>query len=335
MNHLTKLGSDARSKEPGACFVPFLINGSIIARQIAMIMARVWPILFALLLFALVPELVYAQDTTQNSATADSTLGVKPGSPVLKDKDLYDQTGVVHPFIRMPQYVLKDQKSIWTSPFHTSKRNIKWWIIFGGATGALIAADKSIEKSVPAPASEFVTVNNRVSDVGSAYSLIPISAAFYLIGTGTHDEKFRETGLLSFEALIDASLVVEALKIVTDRSRPYQGDANGRFEDNPSGRWSSGFPSGHAISSWAIASIVAHEYPHPVIIPITAYLLAATVATTRVGARQHFPGDVVAGSAMGWFIGDFVYGKRHNQDLSGKKTVTQALLDHISVGGFQ
>ncbi len=247
-----------------------------------------WPILFsffALWLVAPAPELVYAQDTTQkaagdtsgNSATKDSTLGVKPGSPVLKDKDLYDQTGLVHPFVRMPQYVLSDQKSIWTSPFHTSKKDIKWWILFGSATAAPIAADKSIEKRVPAPSSEFVTANNRISDIGSAYSLIPISAAFYLIGTGTHHEKFRETGLLSFEALIDASLVVEALKIVTDRSRPYQDDANGRFEDNPSGRWSSGFPSGHAISSWALASIVAHEYPHPLIIPITAYFAGRAV----------------------------------------------------------
>jgi membrane-associated phospholipid phosphatase len=235
----------------------------------------------------------------------------------------------------MPQYVLRDQKSIWTSPFHTSKRDIKWWLLFGGATGALIAADKSIDKSVPAPSSEFVTASNRISDIGSAYSLIPISAAFYLIGTGTHDEKFRETGLLSFETLIDTSLAGEALKLATDRSRPYQDDSKGRFEDNPSGRWSSGFPSGHAISSWAVASIVAHEYPHPLIIPITAYLLAATVSAGRVGARQHFPGDVVAGSAMGWFIGDFVYGKRHNQAVGTKRTVAEAILDHISLGGIQ
>jgi membrane-associated phospholipid phosphatase len=284
-----------------------------------------------------------AQETNQkpaansggSPAAGDSTLGVKPGAQVLKDKDFYDQTGLAHPFVRMPQYVLRDQKSIWTSPFHTRKRDLKWWILFGGATGALIAADKSIEKKVPAPSSEFVNVNNRISDIGSAYSLIPISAAFYFIGTGTHDEKFRETGLLSFEALIDTSLVVEGLKLVADRSRPYQDGGKGRFEDNPGGRWSSGFPSGHAISSWALASIVAHEYPHPVIIPITAYLLAATVAAGRVGARQHFPGDVVAGSAMGWFIGDFVYGKRHNRDVGGKRTVAEAVLDHISVGGIQ
>jgi membrane-associated phospholipid phosphatase len=264
-------------------------------------------------------------------AAKDSTLKVEPGSPAIKNKDLYEGTGYLHPFVRMPLYVLRDQKDIWTSPFHSSRRDIKWWALFGGATVGLIAADKSIQKALPT-SSTIVSVNNHASNIGSAYSLIPISAAFYFIGTGTHHERFRETGLLGFEALIDTSLAVEAIKLVADRSRPNQDAGKGRFEDATS-RWSSGFPSGHAISSWALASIVAHEYPHPLIIPITAYALATTVVVARVGARQHFPGDVVAGSAMGWFIGDFVYGKRHNDALDGKTTITQKILNHIQLGG--
>lgn len=272
------------------------------------------------------------QSKTAAGQAKDTILGIKPGSPVLKNKDLYDQTGFLHPFVRMPRYVLLDQKAIWTSPFHTSKQDLKWWLIFGGATGALIAADKSIEKALPS-SSTLISVSKWSSDVGSVYSLIPISAAFYLTGTFAQDEKFRETGLLSFESLIDTELAGEALKLIADRSRPYQDSAKGRFEDNPSGRWNSGFPSGHAISSWAVASIIAHEYSHRRIVPILAYALASTVAVTRVGARKHFPGDVLAGSAMGWFIGDFVYGKRHNEDLDRKKTIARAILSHIRIGG--
>jgi membrane-associated phospholipid phosphatase len=262
----------------------------------------------------------------------DSALGVQQGSAVLKNKDLYEQTGFFHPFVRMPQYVMKDQKSVWTSPIHTTRRNLKWWIVFGGTTGALVAADKSIEKELP-HSSSVVSVSTWASRIGSSYSLIPISAGFYLAGTAGHDEKFRETGLLAFESLIDTNLVVEGMKIVADRSRPYEDSAKGRFEDNPAGRWSSGFPSGHAITSWALASVVAHEYPHPLIIPIAAYALASTVIVARVGARQHFPGDVMAGSAMGWFIGDFVYGKRHNDALDHKETALKKMLGHIRLGG--
>jgi hypothetical protein len=233
----------------------------------------------------------------------------------------------------MPRYLFNDQKTIWTSPFHTRKENIKWWVLMGGATGALIAADKHIVPQLPAPSSTLNSVSTSASRVGSPYSLIPISAGLYFTGSGIHDEKMRETGLLSFETLIDTSISVEILKLTADRSRPNQNDGTGRFEDNPSGRWSSGFPSGHAISTWALASVIAHEYGHSRLVPIAAYGLALTVSFARVGARQHFPSDVVAGSAMGWFIGDFVYGKRHNQDLGGKRTVAQSIIDHIRIGG--
>jgi membrane-associated phospholipid phosphatase len=162
--------------------------------------------------------------------------------------------------------------------------------------------------------------------------LVPISAGFYFLGTGEHEERLRETGLIGFEALLDATIVGEAVKIAADRARPLEGNGKGRFEDSPNGRWSSGFPSGHAISSWAMASVVAHQYPHPLIIPILAYGLATTVVVSRVGARQHFPGDVVAGSAMGWFIGDYVYGRRHNGELDHKPTLGQKILDHVSIG---
>jgi membrane-associated phospholipid phosphatase len=272
-------------------------------------------------------------DTTQNKPQDDaqrSAIEVKPGPPVIKQKDLWEGAGFFHPFARMPNYILQDQKAIWTSPFHTSRDDVKFWAIFGGATAALVATDRWSVKVLPNSSSQ-VSVSTWGSRLGSAYSLVPISGAFYLIGTGTHQERFRETGLIAFETLIDTSLVVEAVKLVADRARPLDSDGKGHFWDSPS-RWNSGFPSGHAISTWAMASVIAHEYPHPRIIPVIAYGLAGVVVVSRVGARKHFPGDVVAGSAMGWFIGDYVYGKRHNRDLEQKRTVAQKVLDHVRLG---
>jgi len=270
------------------------------------------------------------QQTNSNGDAQRSAIEVQPGPPVIKQKDLWEKTGWFHPFVRMPKYVLQDQKAIWTSPFHTTKSDIKYWVIFGAATGAFIATDHLIVKQLPNSSSQ-VSVSSWASRFGAAYSLIPISGAFYFIGTGTHDERFRETGLLAFETLINTTLVVQALKMVAGRERPFEGDGGGHFEQSPS-RWSSGFPSGHAISVWSMASIVAHQYPHPRIIPILAYGLATTVVAARIGARQHFPGDVVAGSAMGWFIGDFVYGRRHNRELDAKKTFAEKVLDHVNLG---
>jgi membrane-associated phospholipid phosphatase len=278
-----------------------------------------------------------AQTPAEQSRPADdqqgaqrSAVDVKPGPPVIKQKDLWDQSGYLHPFTRMPRYILQDQKKIWTSPFHTSKEDAKFWAIFGGATAALIATDRHIVNHLPNSADQ-VSVSNWGSRLGSAYSLIPLSAGFYFIGTPAHNDRFRETGLILFETLLDSNLVGQAVKLATDRARPTESDGHGHFEDSPNGRWNSSFPSGHAINTWAFASVVAHQYPHPRIVPILAYGLATTVVVARVGARRHFPGDVVAGSAMGWFIGDYVYGKRHNRELE-KPTVAQKILDHVHIG---
>jgi membrane-associated phospholipid phosphatase len=265
--------------------------------------------------------------TQEPSEAQRSTIEVKPGAPDIKQQDRWNETGVFHPFVRLPKYILHDQEAIWTSPVHTARSDVKWWAIFGSATAALVATDYLTVKQLPNSSSQ-VSVDMWASRLGSAYSLIPISAGFYFIGTGTHHDRFRETGLLCFETLIDSNIVSEAVKLATDRARPLQGDGNGHFEAGPS-RWSSGFPSGHAINSWAMASIVAHQYPHPRIIPIMAYVLASTVVVARVGARQHFPGDVMAGSAMGWFIGDYVYGRRHNSELDQKRTFAQRVLARV------
>ena len=40
-----------------------------------------------------------------------STPDVRPGPLVLKQKDLWEGTGVLHPLLRMPKYILQDQPS--------------------------------------------------------------------------------------------------------------------------------------------------------------------------------------------------------------------------------
>jgi len=60
--------------------------------------------------------------------------------------------------------------------------------------------------------------------------------------------------------------------------------------------------------------VVASEYPG-ILTQITAYSLAAGVSVTRVLAQQHFPSDVLAGSAIGWMIGRYVVHRHHRDSL--------------------
>lgn len=263
--------------------------------------------------------------------SAETAIVVQPGPPAITDRDLWERNGWVHPFRRLPRYLLADQKAAWTSPVHTARSDVKWWLIFGGVTGALVATDRWTVKQFPNSSTQ-LTVSKWGSRFGSAYSLIPISASFYFIGTKTHNERFRETGLIAFEALIDANIIAEVVKLAANRARPTEDNGRGRFWSQPGSRLNSGFPSGHAMNTWALASVIAHEYPRP-LVKILAYGLASTVVISRVGARKHFPADVVAGGGIGWFLGDYIYGRRHNRELDRKPTVARRILDRVRISG--
>jgi membrane-associated phospholipid phosphatase len=279
-----------------------------------------------------------AQETQQQaepqSEKNPSAIKVKPGAEAIKNKDLWEETGYIHPFWRMPKYILQDQKAIWTSPFHTAKSDVKWWVIFGAATGALIATDKWSEKQFPNTSTQ-VNLGNRTSNIGAAYTLIPISAGFYLFGTAKHRERFRETGLLAFEALIDTTIVETIVKSTTDRARPLEGNGKGGFWESTGSPYRASFPSGHAINTFSLASIFAHEYHDKWWVKLIAYGYAGTVVGARLAARKHFPGDVVAGGALGWFIGDYVYAKRHNPELDEKEGLLRKVFAHVQIGGAE
>jgi len=276
-------------------------------------------------------ELSQSQDRPQ-TGTERSTVEVKPGGQVIKNKDLYEGPGYIHPFGRMPRYVLHDQARIWTSPFRTAKSDAKYWAIFGAATGVLIASDKWTVEQLPNTSGQ-VRLGTYASRAGTAYSLIPLTAGFYFIGSAAHKDRFRETALLSFEALIDTTVVETVIKAATQRERPLQGDGTGAFWSGKGSVWNASFPSGHVINTWALASIWAHQYRRNRIVPIVAYGMASAVAAARLSARKHFPGDVLPAAAMGWFIGDYVYAKRHNSEVEPKKNITRTILSHLSVGG--
>jgi membrane-associated phospholipid phosphatase len=196
--------------------------------------------------------------------------------------------------------ILLDQKDIFTSPFHANRHNALEWLVPMAATGALIAGDTHIANTFENSRGQ-VRWGGRISDIGAAYTLIPLVAGSYVYGVWRDNPKGREIGVLGTETLLDSLITVGVLKEVFRRNRP--------DEKNPGDFWGGGtsFPSGHAIQVWSIASLLDHEFKHKKIVGITAYSLAAIVSAARIAAQKHFASDVVAGGTMGWFIGRYVY----------------------------
>jgi len=208
--------------------------------------------------------------------------------------------------------ILFDQQEIFTSPFHANRENALDWLLPTAATGGLIAADTHIADAFENSRGQ-VRWGVRISNVGAAYTLVPIVAGSYIYGAWRDNAKAREIGVLGTESLLDSLIVAGVLKEVFRRNRP--------DEKNPGDFWGGGtsFPSGHSIQVWSIASLLAHEYHHKKIVGITAYTLAAIVSASRVAAQRHFASDVFAVGAMGWYIGRYVY-QTHMSHLSHRHT---------------
>jgi membrane-associated phospholipid phosphatase len=120
--------------------------------------------------------------------------------------------------------------------------------------------------------------------------------------------------LLGAEALIDSSIVVTALKTASQRQRPSEDHSSGEFFEG-----GSSFPSGHAISAWSLATVIAQEYGHHrPLVQIGAYGLATAVSLSRYTGRNHFLSDVLVGSAIGYGIGRYVYHKHHDPALDAR-----------------
>jgi len=207
-----------------------------------------------------------------------------------------------------------DEKAIWTSPAHVRLGDATWLLPAAGIAAASFASDTHISTGL----SRYTTLakkSNTFSNSG-LFAFAGMTGGTYLLGAVTEDDHKRETGILSGEAAVDALGVATALQYAFGRERPTGGSAPGEF-------WRQGtsFPSDHATAAWAVASVMTHEYPGPLTI-FFFYGLASAVSVSRVTGEKHFPTDVLAGSAIGWLVGQRVYRAHHDPELGGSRWET-------------
>jgi capsule assembly protein Wzi/PAP2 superfamily protein len=173
----------------------------------------------------------------------------------------------------------------------------------------MFATDMEVSKHLSNSPSR-ISTSNSLSNYGIA-SLGAAAGGMYVWGHFAHNDHMRETGFLAIEAAADSLGDTYTLKYALRRESPLQDNYQGQFWHG-----GDGFPSEHASTAWSIASVIAHEYPGPVT-SVVAYGLAAAVSSARITGKDHFPSDVLVGSALGWFIGQEVYRHHHDPTLGG------------------
>jgi len=241
------------------------------------------------------------------SANAQSTAGSLPDAP-LPQVQANDKPVTIS---GTPSRILKDQGAIWTSPARISESNALGPVALVLATTVLVTTDHQVMSSSklqnPSLNSQASTASN-----GLLGGFIAAPAAIFTLGEMHHDDHATETGILSGEAVVDSVAVAYVLKGISLRERPTVDNAKGKFFQTSAG-FNSSFPSSHAIVAWTSAAVMATEYNGP-LTKISAYGLASGVSIARILARQHFPSDVLVGSAVGWMIGRYVVRKHRHAD---------------------
>lgn len=208
----------------------------------------------------------------------------------------------------LPAHFLHDQAVIWTSPARIRPHDLLYLAPFAAATGAAIATDHRTLSTVVSHDASFNNANVNASNVLIG-GLLAAPVALFGVGQFHSNPHAREAGLLGSEAILDGLVVEQGLKLLTFRERPTAAHSSGRFWQTSAGVDSS-FPSSHAVLAWSSAAVLASEYHSP-FAQLGIYSLATGVSLTRVLGQQHFPSDVLVGSAAGWLVGHYVYRAHH------------------------
>ena len=199
------------------------------------------------------------------------------------------------------------------------------------AAGALVFAIDDWDQKVSDWAAEHTPVFGSQEDAiqmsDDLWSLlqaeVPLTAL--ITPSGSDPETWalaKARGLIvEYSAIAVNGLGTDRLKQGTDRLRP-------------DGRDHRSFPSGHASSSFAHATL-SNRNLDSISMPqawrracqINNLALAGTVAWARVEGKAHYPSDVLAGAALGHFLAAFIHDAFMNLPKDSPIDVTIAPLE--------
>lgn len=198
--------------------------------------------------------------------------------------------------------LVADQRRILTNPFHVNKHDLPWVLPLSAGIAFLAASDtRNMTERLHTNAASRTEASNLSN--AALVPLIAIPAGLYWWSWRHDDSYSRHSVLLSARAVVDALVTTEMIGAVARRERPLTNNASGQFEK--SSWWDSSFPSHHAAIAWSLASVIADRYPGW-LTQLGVYGAASAVSLSRIGAQQHFPSDVIAGSALGFLVGKYV-----------------------------
>jgi len=92
-------------------------------------------------------------------------------------------------------------------------------------------------------------------------------------------------------------LLVETIKVLTDRARPFLVLEGTRIVGwRERGR---SFPSGHTAQAFFLVTLISHRFQLGMGTTVALYAFAALVGVSRIHVGAHYPRDVIGGLVLG------------------------------------
>ena len=210
---------------------------------------------------------------------------------------------------------VSDTKALITSPLHWDSSDWMKAFVFVSITGVLYVFDENIQDWVQKNRSSTSDeISSFAKPFGEAYILFPSLGILYLYGHLSEDKKAKKTALLSMESFVVTGLFTQALKFIGHRHRPSSGDSSNIWDGPGFSTSHLSFPSGHASSAFAIATVIACEYEDKFLIPALSYGIATLTALSMVNDNAHWASDVFFGAGIGYFIGKAIVNLHRGKD---------------------
>jgi hypothetical protein len=208
-----------------------------------------------------------------------------------------------------PDRIIEDTKESFLRP-----DNLSLLLLAGGASVALHSsgADDKVADNFEDHHSFHGFADEGLNVAGHPWTHIGVAAIWYATSKKTHDDLNKERAKSMIAVLSVTGVATMGLKAI-------------RHNDSPNGKdWA--WPSGHAASSFTVASMLDEFYGPNVGIP--AYAFASLVSYRMLDTGDHWTSDIVFGTTLGLVVGHTFGEKQKKLEIAGFKVLPYTANHH-------
>jgi hypothetical protein len=201
-----------------------------------------------------------------------------------------------------PKRIIEDSKECFLRP-----DNLSILLLAGGASIMMhnTDADKKLNENFDDHHVFQDFTDESLNIIGHPWTQFGATALWYAISKKNQDDLSQERAKSMIAALSVAGVTTFGLKAIRDNEAP-----NGKD-------WA--WPSGHAASSFTVASMLDEFYGPKVGVP--AYALASLISYRMLDTGDHWTSDIIFGAAIGWVVGH-TFGAKHKElEVAGFKVL--------------